>query len=263
MAINNVNLSNEAIAQFLYSIADKTNSNSEMDLAFSEILASAIKDSDSDSNQTTNSNNYIHTATGTVLQDLPLILNGRAYYNKASYNNLNNYTYIPVSNIDTTSIDNLDVSYAKYVDCSNNVDRATMNRIQLAASNAAKKYGVDSNLILAIINHESGYQPNAQNPNSDAQGLMQVLKRYQAAFGITDGFNIEQNIDGGTRILKTCIDTYNGDIGMGLIAYAGGSGVMKSRGVNSFSDLYKMPNEAKKAVPEIIAGYQALKRKNS
>ena len=50
---------------------------------------------------------------------------------------------------------------------------------------------------------------------------------------------------------------------MGLIAYAGGSGVMKSRGVNSFSDLYKMPNEAKKAVPEIIAGYQALKRKNS
>lgn len=74
MAINNVNLSNEAIAQFLYSIADKTNSNTEMDLAFSEILASAIKDSDSDSNQTTNANNYIHTATGTVLQDGSLTL---------------------------------------------------------------------------------------------------------------------------------------------------------------------------------------------
>ncbi|CZR86827.1 Transglycosylase SLT domain protein [Clostridioides difficile] len=43
---------------------------------------------------------------------------------------------------------------------------------------------------------------------------------------IRDSFNIEQNIDAGTRHIKEYIDMFGGSIEMGLMAYNGGPGTV-------------------------------------
>lgn len=182
---------------------------------------------------------------GMDLEKLPMMINGRAYYN-----NLYN----------TDSVLNTLGKNVNIVDNSGSVSKDLMTRIDNAAEKASAKYGVDKDLIMAIINHESAYKPNVTS-SIGAQGLMQILPSNFANLGITDGYNIEQNVDGGAKLLRKCMDLYNGDEKMGLIAYAGGCGVMEKRGVHSYSDLYKMPDEAKKAVPEILAMYE--RRKNS
>lgn len=135
-----------------------------------------------------------------------------------------------------------------------------MSKINESVNKSSTKYGIDKNLILSIINHESRFETNVTS-SAGAQGLMQILPSNFSDLGITNGYDIEQNIDGGTKLLKNCIDLYGGDFKLGLVAYAGGCGIMKSRGVNDYSDLYKMPMETQKAVNEIIEEYNT--RKNS
>lgn len=133
-----------------------------------------------------------------------------------------------------------------------------MKKIYNAVNNAAIKYKVDPNLILAIIKHESDFQPGVTS-SAGATGLMQIMPENYSDNDITDGYDIDQNVNGGTKLLRTCLDLYGGDLEMGLMAYAAGPGTMKSRGVTCGNDLYKMPAETKKAVPEILEEYKKNK----
>lgn len=219
-------------------------------VAFQSLLNSMAESESSNSavegySTSVNNNSAVVSAyEGQDIEKLPMIVNGRAYYNN-SYN--------PDSVFNTLS-ENINVT-----DNSGFVSKELMSRIESSVEKASAKYGVDKDLIMAIINHESAFKPDATS-NIGAQGLMQILPSNFASLGITDGYNVEQNIDGGAHLLKKSIDLYNGDEKMGLIAYAGGCGVMEKRGVNSYSDLYKMPDEARKAVPEIIAMYEKRKK---
>ena len=71
-----------------------------------------------------------------------------------------------------------------------------------------------------------------------------------------NAYNIEENINGGTKLLKEYLDRYNGDIEMALMAYNGGPTRMAQRGVKSVSDLYKMPKETQKYVPTVMKFYR-------
>jgi soluble lytic murein transglycosylase-like protein len=166
-------------------------------------------------------------ATGQNLEDIPMILN----------NNYINFTK------DSGSV----------LSSSSNPD---INKIYNAANTAAKKYGVDSNLILAIIKQESDFDPNSTS-GSGAAGLMQIMPQNFSSLGITDQYDIDQNIDGGTKLLKEYLDQYNGNTEMALMAYNGGPGTMQRRGVTSSDDLYKMPTETQNYVPKVMGYYRS------
>ncbi|EQG04005.1 transglycosylase SLT domain protein [Clostridioides difficile 840] len=134
-------------------------------------------------------------------------------------------------------------------------DKNVKLRIENAVDQASKKYNVDSNLIKAIIKVESDFNPNTVS-SAGAKGLMQLMPENCRDLGVTDPFNIEQNIDAGTRHIKEYIDMFGGSIEMGLMAYNGGPGRMKSRGVESISDLYKMPKETQNYIPKVMKYYR-------
>lgn len=136
-----------------------------------------------------------------------------------------------------------------------NKDKSVNERIENAIGNAAKKYGVDENLIRSIIKVESNFDPNAVS-GAGAKGLMQLMPFNCTDLGVKDPLNIEQNIDGGTRHIKEYLDMYNGDVQMALMAYNGGPGRMASRGVDSINDLYKMPKETQNYVPKVMKYYK-------
>ncbi len=115
-------------------------------------------------------------------------------------------------------------------------DKSVKSRIENAVEQASKKYNVDANLIKAIIKVESDFNPNTVS-SAGAKGLMQLMPENCRDLGVTNPFNIEQNIDAGTRHIKEYIDMFGGSIEMGLMAYNGGPGRMRSRGVESISDL--------------------------
>ncbi|MCC0674202.1 lytic transglycosylase domain-containing protein [Clostridioides sp. ES-S-0145-01] len=134
-------------------------------------------------------------------------------------------------------------------------DKNLKSRIESAVEQASKKYNVDANLIKAIIKVESDFNPNTVS-SAGAKGLMQLMPENCRDLGVTDPFSIEQNIDAGTRHIKEYIDMFGGSIEMGLMAYNGGPGRMKSRGVESISDLYKMPKETQNYIPKVMKYYR-------
>ena len=134
-------------------------------------------------------------------------------------------------------------------------DDVTKNRIAKAVEKSSKKYGVDPNLILAVIQTESYFNPKCTS-KAGAMGLMQLMPENVRALNVKDPYDIEDNIDGGTRHLKEYIDKYNGDIQMGLMAYNGGPTRMARRGVKSINDIYKMPKETQNYVPKVMKIYR-------
>ena len=120
---------------------------------------------------------------------------------------------------------------------------------------ASAKYGYDPLLIHAIIQQESGHNNNARS-GVGAQGLMQLMPENCRDLDVTDPFDIEQNIDGGTRHIKEYLDKYNGDVEMALMAYNGGPTRMAKRGVKSIDDIYKMPKETQNYVPKVMKYYK-------
>ncbi len=152
----------------------------------------------------------------------------------------------------------LNNKYASYGKSSNpilsNRSDADLKKIYSAVNAAAKSYGIDSNLILAIIKQESDFDPNSTS-SVGAAGLMQIMPENFNHLGITDGYDVDQNINGGTKLLKEYLDQYDGNTEMALMAYNGGPGTMQRRGVKSVSDLYKMPQETQNYVPKVMGYY--------
>lgn len=128
-------------------------------------------------------------------------------------------------------------------------------RIENAVKISSQKYGVDENLIKSIIKVESNFNPNCES-SAGAKGLMQLMPENCRDLGITDPFNIEQNIDGGTRHIKEYLDRYDGNVEMALMAYNGGPTRMMRRGVKSPEDIYLMPKETQNYVPKVMKYYK-------
>jgi hypothetical protein len=99
-------------------------------------------------------------------------------------------------------------------------------RIHQSIRTAAKKYNLSEELIKSVIQAESSFRPDAVSP-AGAQGLMQLMPATARELGVTDPFDVEQNIDGGTRYLKKMIDRFNGDIKLALAAYNAGPGTVE------------------------------------
>jgi soluble lytic murein transglycosylase-like protein len=94
---------------------------------------------------------------------------------------------------------------------------------------ASDKYEVDDRLIKAIIQAESGFNPNAVS-RAGAAGLMQLMPGTARGLGVTDPFDPQQNIFGGTRLLRRLLNSYDGNIPLVLAGYNAGMGAVKKYG---------------------------------
>ena len=152
---------------------------------------------------------------------------------------------------DSSSIIN---NVSSYIEVTNK-NATQKEQIEDAVRKASEKYGIDENLIKAVIKTESNFNPNAVS-SAGAKGLMQVMPSNYKSLGISNPFDIYQNVDGGTKLLREYLDKYNGDVEMALMAYNGGPTRMKNRGVTSINDIYKMPKETQNYVKKVMGYYR-------
>lgn len=116
---------------------------------------------------------------------------------------------------------------------------------------AASKYGIDPNLIAAMIKQESGFNPKAVS-HAGAKGLMQLMPGTAKELGVKDSFNAEQNIMGGTKYIAQQLKTFGGSIDKALAAYnAGARNVQKYGGIPPFK-------ETQNYVKKVKANYNSL-----
>ena len=100
----------------------------------------------------------------------------------------------------------------------------------------AEQYGVDQDLVWAVIRQESGFNAHAVSPKA-ARGLMQLMPGTAAMLGVTDAFDVEQNIAGGIRYLERCLSQFNQNVSLALAAYnAGPDNVVKYQGCPPFAE---------------------------
>lgn len=207
--------------------------------------------STSDSSSTSSAFNIMFTS----------LLNAISQKNKTVKNESEKVSLEGIFNTYNNSILNAgNISNKNYVaaDVSNlTVDERIENAVQLYSN----KYGVDSNLVKAIIKTESNFDPNVVS-SAGAKGLMQLMPENCRDLGVEDPFNIEQNIEGGVKHIKEYIDRYDGDIEMALMAYNGGPTRMMNRGVTSIDDIYKMPKETPNYVPKVMSYYRGFTNGN-
>ena len=97
--------------------------------------------------------------------------------------------------------------------------------LRQAAALAARRHGLDPDLVMAVVSVESGFHPEAVSPKG-AQGLMQLMPRTAESLGVADAFDPEQNLDGGVRHLGQLLAQYNGDVERALAAYNAGEGAV-------------------------------------
>lgn len=93
----------------------------------------------------------------------------------------------------------------------------------------ADQYGVRPELVKAVIRAESNFKSDAVS-RKGAEGLMQLMPRTAKAMRVTDSFDAEQNIAGGTQYLARLLEMFGGDERLALAAYNAGPGRVKKYG---------------------------------
>lgn len=100
----------------------------------------------------------------------------------------------------------------------------------------AEKHNLDPVLVKAVIQTESGGNPNAVS-HAGAMGLMQLMPSNVKEAGISNAFDPAQNIAAGTAQLSNLLAKYGGDVDLALAGYNAGPGnVNKYGGVPPFRE---------------------------
>lgn len=119
---------------------------------------------------------------------------------------------------------------------------------------ASNIYRLDPNLIKAIIKVESNYNPNAVSKKG-AMGLMQLMPGTALNQGVTDPFDPNDNISGGTRYFRKLLNMFNGNIKLALAGYNAGENAVINYG-------YTIPpyKETQEYVKKIMYHYSIISK---
>ncbi len=93
--------------------------------------------------------------------------------------------------------------------------------ISEAVNSASGRYRIDPDLVNSVIRAESGFKVHAVSPKG-AQGLMQLMPGTASNLGVSNAFDPNANVDGGTRYLRELLERYNFDLVKALAAYNAG-----------------------------------------
>ena len=94
---------------------------------------------------------------------------------------------------------------------------------------ASEKYDIPESFIRAVIRTESAFRFDVVS-SKGAQGLMQLMPGTARQMGVNDSFDPQQNIMGGTRLLRVLANKYDGDMVKVLSAYHAGAGNVAKKG---------------------------------
>ena len=122
--------------------------------------------------------------------------------------------------------------------------------------------GVDRNLVKAVIQAESAYNPSATS-NKGAMGLMQLMPATAKQYGVRDPYDPGENIRAGVAYLKSLLTKYAHNIELALAAYnAGPTAVAKYDGVPPYREtkdyVKKITVAVEAATPPVVRVYRTI-----
>jgi soluble lytic murein transglycosylase-like protein len=120
----------------------------------------------------------------------------------------------------------------------------------------SRRYGVDAQLVDAVIHVESRHRRSAQSPKG-ALGLMQVMPATGERYGVSraqDLLDPAVNLDVGVRYLRDLLLQFGGRVELALAAYNAGEGHVVRHGLR----VPPFP-ETQSYVSQVIARYDALR----
>ena len=106
------------------------------------------------------------------------------------------------------------------------VSPALRGAIRSRLKSACAQKGLDYDLVAALVQAESGFQPNTLS-RKGAIGLMQLMPETAKRFGCKDPWDWEENIKGGVGFLAYLHDLFSGDVPLVLAAYNAGEDAVR------------------------------------
>jgi soluble lytic murein transglycosylase-like protein len=110
------------------------------------------------------------------------------------------------------------------------------SRIEPLIARHADRQRLDPRLVRAVVQVESGYNVRARSPKG-AMGLMQLMPGTALELAVSDPYDPDQNLRGGTTYLRRMIDRFKGQVELAVAAYdAGPEAVAKHNGIPPYAE---------------------------
>ena len=101
---------------------------------------------------------------------------------------------------------------------------------------AGDQHNIDADLLASVVKAESNGNTRAVS-RAGARGLMQLMPKTAAEQGVTDSFEAEDNVRGGSTYLNELLVRYRDNVALALAAYnAGPAAVDKYHGIPPYRE---------------------------